>query len=681
MVWKNKNLLLELVTIIGLKKKISQLLSLIAFIILFYGSTFAQSSYSKATLKELKTLQEDVTKALSDNDSLSIARAYYKLALKYDYIDQNDSCALYYNNALAIAKKIKNIRAIAIISNAKATTYSDRGFHEEAIKIYNEVTELFFSEKDTTGAAGVKLNCGAEYVEMGEYQKGLELSLEALSLKLVTSDSINIAGFYHQIGSIFKIVGNNQKWGEYILLANSIAKKNEKYGDFYRRMDLLNELGGYYFSKNNFELAKKYYDTLYVQSSNGDYLAGITAATSNLVPLLKKENKFNEALALSKKALSLALKSGRTYKIIYNLVETAKLEIILLQYYNAKKNILQAKKLSIKYNYPDALISVYEILSELNFANGNYKLAYSNLSKHYTLKDSIEGGKTKQVIAELETKYQTEKKDNQIKILNQENLIQEEHIAFQNKTVIGLILLGVLVISLFALFYTQTRLKSENRVLNMHQKLLRSQMDPHFIFNALIAIQSYILKNKRFEASDYLSQFATLMRSILGGSRNNFHSLKNEIEMLNNYISLQQLRFENSFLFHLEVDEKIDTEVLQIPPMLIQPFIENAIEHGLRKIVDDEKNLTVKYILEETSLIIFIEDNGIGIDKSKENKSDTNHKSFAIEITNERLMNITKIYKEKIDIVIQDLSVLKNKRGTQIKFVIPLRLLARNKND
>ncbi len=664
-----------------MKKHIFQLLSLLTFIIFFYVSTFAQSNYSKATIDELKTLRGNVSEALSSNDSLSVARAYYKLALKFDYLEQNDSCDIYYNNALAIAKKLKNIRAVAIISNALATTFSDRGLHKEAIKIYSEVAKLFFSEKDSTGAAGVILNTGAEYLEMGEYQKGLELSLKALNIKLETADSVNLAGFYHQIGTIFKIVGNNEKWGEYILLANSIAKKNEKYGDFYRRMDLLNELGGYYFSKDDFVLAKKYYDTLYVESSKRDYLAGITSATSNLVPLLKKEEQYIEALALSKKALSLAQKSGRKYKIIHNLVETAKLEIILKQYYNAERKILLAKELSIKYNYPDELISIYEIMAELNLKKRNYKLAYKNLSSYYTLKDSIEGGKTKEIIAELETKYQTEKKDNQIKILNQENLIQEEHIAFQNKTVIGLILLGVLSISFFALFYTQYKLKSQNRILNMHQKLLRSQMNPHFIFNALIAIQNYILKNKKFEASDYLSQFAILMRSILGGSRNDFHTLKEEIEILNNYISLQQLRFENSFQFNLEVDEKIDTDTLQIPPMLIQPFIENAIEHGLRKIVENEKILIVKYFLDEKSLTIIIEDNGIGIEAHKDNKSETNHKSFAMEITNERLTNITKIYKEKIDIVVQDLSKTENRRGTRIKFVIPLSLLSRGKND
>jgi len=208
-------------------------------------------------------------------------------------------------------------------------------------------------------------------------------------------------------------------------------------------------------------------------------------------------------------------------------------------------------------------------------------------------------------------------------------------------------------------------------------------MNPHFIFNALIAIQNYILKNKKFEASDYLAQFASLMRSILEGSRDDFSTLKDEIDLLNYYISLQQLRFDNSFQFELEVDEKIDTNALQIPPMLIQPFIENAIEHGLRKIVADEKILSVKYILDETSLNILIEDNGIGIEKSQGDKSENKHRSFAMEITNERLTNITKIYKEKIDIVVQDLSIFENinRRGTQIKFVIPLNLLTRKRND
>jgi sensor histidine kinase YesM len=213
----------------------------------------------------------------------------------------------------------------------------------------------------------------------------------------------------------------------------------------------------------------------------------------------------------------------------------------------------------------------------------------------------------------------------------------------------------------------------------MHQKLLRSQMNPHFIFNALIAIQNYILKNKKFEASDYLSQFATLMRAILEGSRDDFILLSREIELLKYYVSLQQLRFENSFMFNLELDEKINADELKIPPMILQPFVENAIEHGLRELNDKEKTLLVKYTLDSKNLCIKIIDNGIGIKNNK--KSNTNgHQSYAMKITKERLMNITKIYKVNIDISIRDLSEFENEYGTEIKFLIPIKLLKGN-ND
>jgi anti-sigma regulatory factor (Ser/Thr protein kinase) len=655
----------------------------ITFILFFVfsGIIFSQGNYSSKTINELNILNENIEIAISKNDSLSVARAYYKLALKYDYLDQNDSCDLYYNKALFIATKINNGKAAAIISNALATTYSDRGFHNDAIKIYNEIIERFLFLEDSSAAAGAMLNIAAEYFDVGKHQKGLEYSINSLKLKIGSGDSTNIAAFYQQIGSMFNALGDKDKWIEYTQLANLLVKSNEKYGDFYRRMDILNELGGYYLSEGEYEVAKNYYDTLYTESKNHDYLVGITVATSNLVPILKNQSEFLEALNYSKKALKLAEKAAKTNRIIHNLIETAKLELLLSQNSGAEMHLFRAKELAVKYNFPSMQIAIYKLLSKINSEKGNYKLSLKYLNAHLTLKDSIESSETKRKIAELETKYQTEVKDNQIEILNKENVIQQEKILIRNRTVIGLILLGVLVITLFILFYTQTKLKTQNRFLNLHQKLLRTQMNPHFIFNALIAIQNYILKNKKFEASDYLAQFATLMRLILEGSREDFHSLEKEIKLLNNYISLQQLRFENSFIFELEVDERINIETLEIPPMIIQPFIENAIEHGLRKIVDEEKILSVKYILDENSLLIIIEDNGIGIEQRKGDILGKKHKSFAMEITNERLSNITKIYKEKIDILVQDLSINENRRGTKIKFKFPLKFLKRNKND
>lgn len=652
----------------------------ISVLLITSGILYSQSNYSQSTIDELNTLNGNVKKAITDNDSLSIARAYYKLAIKYDYLGEKDSCNLYYRSALSIANTLNNSKAIAVISNSFATTFSDKGLHSKAIKIYSEVVERFLSLSDTSIAADVMVNISMEYVDIGKYEKALVIALDALNLKLAVSDSIRIAAYYQQIGIVFNAIGNKQKWKEYILIADSLSKTDEKYSDFYIRMDILNELGAYYLSENNYDKAKSCYDTLYTQSKKNDYLTGITKSLTNLVPLLEKEQKYSQALELSYKALELSEKVNFVYRIITNLIQIAKLEITISKSNLAESKLLRARDLAIEFNFPNELATAYSLLSEINLESKNYKKAHYYFVESHTLKDSIEGGNTKQIIAELETKYQTEKKDNQIEILNKENLIQEEKIQFQNRTVIGLILLGVFVIAIFILLYTQIKLKSENRVLNMHHKLLRSQMNPHFIFNALIAIQNYILKNKKFEASDYLSKFASLMRSILEGSRDDFILLSRELELLEYYVSLQQLRFENSFQFTLEVDESIDTECFQIPPMLIQPFIENAIEHGLRKTCDENKALSVKYNKDSSNLYIIIKDNGIGIEKGKENKI-KKHQSYAMIITNERLTNITKIYKENINISIQDLSTIKNCSGTEIKFSIPLSLISRNKND
>jgi tetratricopeptide (TPR) repeat protein len=653
----------------------------IAFLFLIFPRILhSQNNYSQSTIEKLQALQNNVQLALGKNDSLSIARSYYKLAIEYDYIGESDSCDLFYNKALSLAYILNNNKAIAVISNSLATTYSDKGKHEKAREVYSEVVDRFLLASDTSAAAGAMLNLSAEYVDIGEYEKGLQIAFDALNLKLSATDSSNIAGYYLQIGGLFNLVGNKQKWIEYTLIADSLAKQNEKYADFYRRMDILNELGAYYFAEEDYDKAENYYNTLFTQSTKNDYLKGKSTSLINLVSILKKQKKYSKAIELSTKALKLSESVNNIYHTTYNLIEIAKLDIILSENYSAKKNLLRAMELSSKYNYRNELMKSYQLLSEIHLDSKNYKDAYLYLTKYQTLKDSLESEETKQTIAELETKYQIEKKDNQINLLNNENIIKQERIEVQNIAVITIIVLTIFITTLFILIYIQSKLKSRNRILDLNQKLLRSQMNPHFIFNALIAIQSYILKNKKFEASDYLAKFASLMRSILESSREKFSILEDEIEILNYYVSLQQLRFENSFKFILEIDKNINTETLQIPPMIIQPFIENAIEHGLRKGTDEEKTLSVEYKLREEALNIYIEDNGIGIGNSSDN-NEREHQSYAMKITSERLTNIKKIYKEKINVEIQDLSDNYNRQGTQVKFTIPLKLLTRNSYD
>jgi sensor histidine kinase YesM len=204
----------------------------------------------------------------------------------------------------------------------------------------------------------------------------------------------------------------------------------------------------------------------------------------------------------------------------------------------------------------------------------------------------------------------------------------------------------------------------ENRQLLMEQKLRRTQMNPHFIFNSLQNVGSLIREKKEGEAVQYLNQFSKLTRQILESSDENYVSLEDEIDLLKNYIGIQQMLYGDRFNFKISVDDEIDPESVFLPPMLTQPFIENAIKHGLKDKTEGELN--VRFFMEDKKLYFEVIDNGAGFGS----KTSENHKSMAMEITRKRLSFYTK---EKSPQVLAEniTDALQNVLGAQVRFEIP----------
>ncbi len=187
--------------------------------------------------------------------------------------------------------------------------------------------------------------------------------------------------------------------------------------------------------------------------------------------------------------------------------------------------------------------------------------------------------------------------------------------------------------------------KREHEVAQLHQQkaelelqALRSQMNPHFIFNCLSSVNRYILLNKTEEASDYLTKFSRLIRMALQNSEKSYISLENEIEALRLYLDLERLRFKNAFDYSISLINEIDVSAVFIPPMLLQPFIENAIWHGLMH-KQGAGCLEVVLSTEEKTLTCIITDNGIGRNKAAmlNSKSAEKNKPLGVKLTTERL--------------------------------------------
>lgn len=216
-----------------------------------------------------------------------------------------------------------------------------------------------------------------------------------------------------------------------------------------------------------------------------------------------------------------------------------------------------------------------------------------------------------------------------------------------------------------------TRLKARHRATELENRLLRSQMNPHFIFNSLIAIQSYIYKKDPVSAGDYLSKFADLVRMTLENSRVEFVSLEKELKMLNIYLQLQMLRFEDTFSFDIEKDENIEADMIKIPPMLAQPFIENAVEHGLR-LKKGSGNIKVLCREKAGDIEFIIEDDGVGREFAAKHKKARHSQSMATLITRERLEVMEKKFKRKFNLEVIDLKGGDgNVTGTRVVITMP----------
>ena len=322
-------------------------------------------------------------------------------------------------------------------------------------------------------------------------------------------------------------------------------------------------------------------------------------------------------------------------------------------------------------------IENHRFLSEIYSNQKDYTRAYFNLEeyqKYTNINSSISSTKA---INELTQMYSRELREYRIKeqeqvITNQkkekELLALKSEKQFSTIILIVIILISIIIIVIF--YFRQLKIKQQTQEIEMSQTLLRTQMNPHFIFNAMSVIQSYIYENDPTKSSKFLVSFSKLIRLILENSPKEFITIETEIDILDKYLKTQKLRFENRFDFKITAPEELIFKKVLIPPMITQPFVENSIEHGQLNIVENG-HIHIEFKQVDNMLFVKIEDNGIGRKESEKKKMKKNHKSMALNITKERVNILNKKYKSKATVEIGDLKQEKYS-GTLVELYLPL---------
>ena len=312
-------------------------------------------------------------------------------------------------------------------------------------------------------------------------------------------------------------------------------------------------------------------------------------------------------------------------------------------------------------------------LSEALFRKGDTEEGLAMIESYENIVDELYIKKEQEIsraalfsrnIAEQQNRITSLESDRELSKSKYE-LTQEQN---KSQKLIIYSLIGGLVLLLVTAYFMFKYIKQQRLANNLLAlKSLRSQMNPHFIFNALNSVNTFIATNDERTANKYLSDFSQLMRAVLENSEEDFIPLKKEIELLNLYTKLEHFRFQDKFDYSINVDETIDTEEFQIPPMLLQPYIENAVWHGLRyKTEKGHLNINIQPKSKD-EITITISDDGIGRERSKALKTDHQKKQNSKGMNNikKRVAILNEMYKDKVDVTINDFQELED-AGTKV---------------
>ncbi len=590
----------------------------------FYAEFQATSSDSLVKLLEYaKTLDFASGKYLDDTERGKILRSigtvfYRKNKIEYamKFFEKSKNSFMASGNQHEIARTNSNLAVLQEIT----------GNYKKALEYYFEALVVFGKNEDIRGQSYVTNNIAVTYEEMKNPQKALFYYHKAHQLKKQLGDSTGIASTLNNIGVLYEEeLLNNDSAFFYYSKALSIY---DKINDQENYALVMNNIAMTYILNGQYDIAERYTQKAIAVFTDYANVRGLYRCYKSMVIICIKRGKLEQAELFLEKCI----REGNVLNDLSN-----------------RLDVLQLKQ---------------EILTR----KGRTDEALENFSEYTQLKDSIVNLELQQTVAHAETRYNLFEKEQEINKLSVDNKLKNQKIRFGA----ALILILILVLLFGIYFFVTRRKQAVLKQSELNQKLLRSQMNPHFIFNALGSIQHFMYNNDNKKAAMFLGNFASLSRSILKYSAEESISLEEETEMLRNYISLEKMRLKDAFEYEIESDAASEPEFIFIPPMMVQPFVENAIKHGLSAITSGGF-LRLAFNVLDDCVRILIEDNGKGINQSVREKSNApaNHQSFAIDIFNQRLQLLQSKKQIKPGIKIKDLSQ-ENITGTRVEIVLPM---------
>ncbi|OIQ21408.1 MAG: hypothetical protein BM557_03920 [Flavobacterium sp. MedPE-SWcel] len=548
------------------------------------------------TLSKEKDLKDEEADSWLNIGNANIMMSRYTEALK-SFSNSQDILEKLLDNDKAIDEDLIK-SALARAYGSIGVVYSEQNNYAGALEYYFKALRIYREAKQEDIVARLYNNMGIVYKTNKEYDKALDYFKKALDVQERINDN-TAAITITNIGNIYLLQDKEaealQSYNEALSIF-TIHENKRGLGELY------NSFGNYYDKVNDSANAEVSYKSALEVFEDISEKYGASASLAFLGNLYAEQGKDKVALESLKRSSRLAADIG-----------------VLEQVKDSEKSI-----------------------SELYEKLGNHKESLIHYKKYSVAKDSINNAENIKNMVREEMNFEMERKAalQKIEIEKREAVYQETEKRHQQQMLFG-VLFVILLFGLLFLIYNRLQLKKtltlQRDLAEYEQKALHLQMNPHFVFNCLGSISSFIVQNGTDSAIKYLSKFSKLMRLTLEYSKESLIPIDKEIESLQNYLELEQLRFNQVFDFSITKNPNIEDD-MAIPPLLLQPFVENAIIHGI--VPKKEKGIiSIDFDLVNEKLVCTVTDDGIGFAKSKALKENsvTVHKSMALEITQKRL--------------------------------------------
>ncbi len=660
-------------------KRLRFLPLLVLLIHLFCQNSTAQANHKIDSLKRVFPI--------NFNDSLKVS-GYADLCWYYITGQKQDSAKMYADTIRIISHEIEYPYGLLLSHFYYGVIDRYTGDYHQGIDHLVKFVEYYEQKGDSNRVAAGLFQIAAINSKLGNYEECLEAYQRTLNIYKQSENEVNIAQMRHAMAHI------QREMGKHIAAIENYKKAIEVWNKINNVSGLsmsIESLGNTYGEVKQYDKAEEFLLKALdiVRGENRPF--GIASVTENLGSLYGNMERYETALNYHLE--SLAIKSSLPSKdnLVVGLNNVGACYTKLGEYDKAKGYLVKGLELAKTLKVSPLIMTCHKKLTELYELMDMKDAAFEHQKLYITIKDSMFTAEKNKQLIELETKYETAQKDQEITLLTKENEVQqanaEKASTLRSALIGGLLLLGIIA---GLIFYTmRTRLRNlkllaikneEIKMANLKEQLgtlemkaLRAQMNPHFLFNCMNSINRMIMEEENDKASKYLSKFSKLVRLLLENSENPKVNLKDELEMLKSYIELESIRFKNKMEYQIKVEEYIDQESTYIPSMVLQPFVENAIWHGLLH-KDTKGQLTIDIKEEGDNLHCSITDNGVGREKSLKLQKKSGHKkiSMGIKITTDRLKLLTK---QKISEAIKILDLKdgeNNAVGTQVNILIPI---------